>query len=176
MLMENDPTPRSPGDANAIDSPSLESVDELRWVMRLTDLLDSRFRIPGTQTEFGFDFLLGLIPGLGDMVSLTMSGAMLATMAKHGASGQLVARMLLNVVLDAIVGTFPILGNIFDLYFKANRRNLNLMREHYVEGKHTGSIWPWLIVVFGIALAMIIVVVWFSIWLLHSIWQSIAGT
>ena len=146
---------------------TLESavVPELAWVESWTDLLDTRFTIPGTNIRFGADFLMGLVPGIGDALSLGFSGVLIATMAKHGASKLLVIRMLLNVFLDALVGTVPILGNLFDLFYKANYRNLNLMHEYYHEGKHTGSVWP---LVVGVV-ASIVAVLGLSIWLLVEI-------
>jgi len=123
----------------------------MRWVDRLTDLLDTKFLIPGTNIRFGLDFLLGLIPGFGDAVSLAISGVMIATMARHGVSARLVARMLFNVLLDAVVGTIPLLGNVFDLFFKANTRNLQLMRQYYEKDLHRRSVWP---VVFAVILVI----------------------
>ena len=137
----------------------LASSDELRWVDNYSRLLDTKFHIPGTKIRFGVDFLLGLIPVVGDAISLGMSGLLIVTMAKHGASGKLVARMLGNVILDALVGTVPFLGNLFDLFYKANYRNAQLMREYYDEGKHTGSVWPivaGLLVVIGVLMAIAI--------------------
>jgi len=112
------------------------------WVDGFTNLLDTKFKIPGTRIRFGADFLMGLVPGAGDAVSLGMSGLLIATMAKNGASVGLVLRMLGNVIVDAIVGSIPIAGNLFDLFFRANTRNLKLMREHYEEGKHNAHSWP----------------------------------
>ncbi|MGB7345277.1 MAG: DUF4112 domain-containing protein [Pirellulaceae bacterium] len=128
-----------------------EASPQLRWVDGVTRLLDTKFRIPGTQTRFGADFLLGLVPGLGDVISMGFSGMLLATMAKNGASGRVVARMLVNVALDTVIGSIPVLGNLFDLYFKANTRNLVLMREYYEHDKHRGSAWP---VVAGVIVAV----------------------
>ena len=64
---------------------------------------------------------------------------MLSVLAKNGASGFVLARMTLNIILDALIGSIPILGDIFDVGFRANERNLKLMREHYFEGRHKGS-------------------------------------
>jgi len=141
------------------------AVPELKWIDGFSRLLDTKFRIPGTDIRFGADFLLGLFPGVGDVISLGMSGILVATMAKNGASGMLVVRMLFNVALDALVGTIPILGNIFDLIYKANYRNAVLMREYYGEGEHTGSAWP---VVIGVIVA--IVAIFFLM-----IWALVAG-
>jgi hypothetical protein len=63
----------------------------------------------------------------------------LTTLAKRGASGYLLARMTMNIVIDALIGAIPIIGDIFDVSFKANERNLKLMREHYYQGRHKGS-------------------------------------
>lgn len=148
-------------------------VAQLAWVDGFGRLLDTRFRIPGTNVRFGLDFLLGLFPYAGDLISLIFSGLMVATMARNGASGVLVARMLGNVALDALVGTVPILGDLFDLFYKANIRNLQLMREHYGEGRHQGSAWP---VVIGIGIFILLVlglVAWLAWQLLSLTWGLI---
>jgi len=147
------------------------SVPELKWVDGFSRLLDTRFRIPGTDMRFGADFLLGLVPGAGDLVSLGMSGVLVATMAKNGASGMLVARMLVNVALDALVGTIPIIGNLFDLVYKANYRNAVLMREYYEEGEHQGSVWP---VVLGVVIAMVAIFA-LTIWAVVEVFQWLFG-
>lgn len=103
--------------------------------------MDSRFTIPGTNIKFGFDALIGLIPGAGDFATLLISGYMVSILAKNGASGFVLARMALNVLIDALLGSIPLLGDIFDVAFKANIRNVKLLREHYVEGRHTGGAW-----------------------------------
>ena len=129
-------------------APALKRADQL------ADLLDSRFVIPGTDIRFGVDALLGLVPGGGDLVGYVASGALVLTMARHGASPLLVARMLGNVLLDTVVGSVPVLGTVFDVAYKANNRNVRLLREHYAEGKHTGSAAP----VIAIALAGLLII------------------
>ncbi|MBC6996839.1 DUF4112 domain-containing protein [Neolewinella lacunae] len=146
-------------------------VPQLRWVDSYSRLLDSKFRIPGTDIRFGVDFLLGLIPGAGDLTSLAMSGLLIVTMAKHGASPRLAARMLFNVGLDALVGTVPILGNLFDLVFKANYRNAVLMREYYDEGRHTGSVWPVILMVLG----GIFLIFFLTIWAVIALFSWLLG-
>ena len=138
-------------------------VPQLRWVDTFSRLLDTRFRIPGTSTRFGLDFILGLVPGAGDIVSLGMSGTLVATMARHGASPRLVARMLVNVVLDAFIGSVPVLGNIFDLFYKANYRNAELMREYYEEGRHRGSVWPVVAAVIAAIVLLMILLVYVTV-------------
>jgi len=133
--------------------------DRFPQIRFLAKLMDSQFRVPGTSFRFGLDALLGLIPGAGDLSTLAISGYMLTIMAKNGASGYLIARMALNIVLDAVIGSIPLLGDLFDAVYKANMRNLRLLEEHYVEGRHRGSAWkvviPVLLLLFLIIAAII---------------------
>ncbi len=153
---------------------SQRRVPQLRWVDGFSRLLDTKFRIPGTDVRFGLDFLIGLLPVGGNLITLGMSGTLVATMARHGASPMLVARMLINVALDAIVGAVPILGNVFDLFYKANYRNAQLMTEYYEEGKHRGSVWP---VILGVLVTLLVVaglMIWLAVWLLGALWSLIS--
>ncbi len=126
----------------------------LKWVQRAGDLMDNRFRIPGTQIRFGLDAIIGLFPYVGDIAGFVMSGIMVLIMARYGAGGMLVLRMLGNILLDVLFGAVPLLGDIFDIAFKANRRNLRLLQEHYGEGKHQGSAWWFVGLVLALLLAM----------------------
>jgi hypothetical protein len=121
--------------------------------------MDSQFRIPGTEIRFGFDSIIGLIPVAGDLSTVAVSGYMLVILARNGASGFLLARMVLNVAIDALIGMIPLVGDLFDIAFKANMRNLRLMQEHYQEGRHRGSAWkviiPVLLVLFAIAAGIV---------------------
>jgi hypothetical protein len=118
-----------------------ERKSAISKVESMATWMDSRFTIPGTNIKFGFDALVGLIPGAGDFTTLLISGYMVTILAKNGASGFVLARMALNIAIDALLGSIPLIGDIFDVAFKANIRNVKLMREHYVEGRHTGGAW-----------------------------------
>jgi hypothetical protein len=113
--------------------------ERLKWVDYMARLMDNQFVLPGTKFRFGLDPLLGLLPVAGDLASFAMSATIVLTIARHGASGKLVALMLINIALDAIIGSIPVLGNIFDFAYKANERNVRLLRNHYEEGKYQGS-------------------------------------
>ncbi|WP_114780724.1 DUF4112 domain-containing protein [Botryobacter ruber] len=113
--------------------------EKLKWVDHITRIMDNQFSVPGTTWRFGMDPILGLIPGVGDLASFAVSAMLILTMARHGASGKLVALMLLNVALDAVIGSIPVLGNIFDFAYKANSRNVKMLRSHYAEGRYQGS-------------------------------------
>jgi hypothetical protein len=124
---------------NTAKPPSLKYLD------LFAKLMDSQFRIPGTNIRFGLDPLIGLIPGVGDFAGFVVSAFMLNILVKNGASGFVLARMVFNCILDAVLGSIPVVGDIFDVGFKANQRNLQLLREHYVEGRHNGSAWKLII-------------------------------
>lgn len=123
-----------------------------------SDLLDSKFRIPGTNIRFGLDFLIGLVPFAGDLLTYCFSGLLVLSMAKNGASGMVVVKMLWNILVDTLVGSIPILGDLFDFQFKANRRNYQLLVEHHEEGRHQGSAWP---VIIGVVLALLLLLLLF---------------
>lgn len=103
------------------------SAEQTRQLARL---LDSRFRVPGTNLRFGFDGLLGLIPGAGDAAGLALSTYVIVQAVALGARGATVARMVANVALDAVVGAIPLLGWAWDFWFKANNRNVALLERH----------------------------------------------
>ena len=96
----------------------------------LADLLDARWTIPGTSINFGIDALAGLVPLVGDAATGLVSAYIVMKARDHGAGKGLIARMIGNVVLDTVVGSIPLLGSVFDVYFKANKRNLRLLRRH----------------------------------------------
>ena len=148
-------------------------ASSVRNLERLAKLMDSQFRIPGTNIKFGLDALIGLIPGIGDITTFIISAIMLSVLAKNGASGFVLARMTLNIILDALIGSIPILGDIFDVGFRANERNLKLMREHYFEGRHKGSALKVVVPLLLFLLIILSCVAWLSYklinWLFHAL-------
>jgi|SRR6478735_1343589 len=111
----------------------------LKWVESIAYLMDNQFKIPGTNMRFGLDPIIGLVPFLGDISTFAVSGALVLTMARHGASRAVVVRMVFNILLDLVIGSIPVLGAIFDFGYKANERNVKLLRDHYEVGKHKGT-------------------------------------
>ncbi|MFU8896571.1 MAG: DUF4112 domain-containing protein [Gammaproteobacteria bacterium] len=96
-------------------------------VARLAQVLDTAFRIPGTRIRFGVDQLLGLVPGLGDAIAALIGGFIVWTAVRVGAPRLVIGRMLVNIAVDAIVGAVPLAGTVFDIAFKAHRRNARLL-------------------------------------------------
>ena len=132
---------------------------------QLAKVLDDVFEIPGTGIRFGLDPLLGLIPGLGDAISGATS--MLIVMAgwRRGLPRITLARMVANVAIDSLLGAMPILGDLFDVWWKANRKNLDLLRRAEIAPK--GRRWhDWLFVmllmllILGIVALPLIALAW----------------
>ncbi len=109
------------------------------WIKTVSYLMDEQFRFPGTKFRFGIDPIINMFPLVGDMAGFVISASMLLAIARNGASSKLVVLMSINILVDSIIGPIPVLGNIFDFFFKSNTRNLKLIQEHFVEGKHQGS-------------------------------------
>jgi Domain of unknown function (DUF4112) len=107
---------------------------DLKQLDVLANLLDNQFRIPGTNYRFGLDGIIGLIPYVGDIAGLLVSGILFRMMLKRGAGPIIMLRMMGNVVLDTIIGIVPLIGDLFDFGFKANRRNVALLRRYYADG------------------------------------------
>jgi hypothetical protein len=105
-------------------------AERIARIEALAALLDTAFLIPGTNIRFGFDALIGLVPGIGDALTTAVSLWLVKEARALGAPGHLIARMLGNIALDSVVGVVPLLGDAFDLMWKSNRRNLHLLRKH----------------------------------------------
>lgn len=105
--------------------------DRMEQIERLTHLLDESFKLPGTDFRIGWDALIGLIPGAGDIASSALSAFMIYQAHRMGASKWIVARMMGNVGLDFLIGVVPVLGDTFDVFFKSNRRNTRLLKKHF---------------------------------------------
>ncbi|PKV63479.1 DUF4112 domain-containing protein [Pontibacter ramchanderi] len=142
-------------------------TENLKWVDRITHLMDNQFRLPGTNWRFGLDPILGLFPVVGDLASFSVSAMLILTMARYGASGKMVTLMLLNVALDALFGSIPILGNLFDFAFKANERNVRMLRAHYEEGKYQGSGKN---IIIGVVIGIVVI----GVLLIWALWELMA--
>jgi hypothetical protein len=102
----------------------LEHLDALAW------MLDSSIQIPGTRFRIGVDAVIGLIPVIGDLIGAAFSTYILATAARMGVPRVTLMRMGFNIAVESVVGLVPVAGDVFDMAWKANRRNVDLLREH----------------------------------------------
>jgi hypothetical protein len=125
-----------------------------RWAR----LFDSAFRIPGTQITFGIDPILGLFPGIGDLVSPIFSLFLLWHGARLRVPKIVLARMVLNAAIDAGVGAIPVIGDLFDFAWKANAWNLALLEKHAMPGQRASSA-DWLFVIICCAMVVLVALV-----------------
>jgi hypothetical protein len=102
----------------------------LRRIRLLSHLLDAQFRLPGTRYRLGLDGLLGLIPGVGDILGTCLSVYIVYEASRLGAPRALLLRMLANLGLDTLVGAVPVAGDIFDIAWKANQKNVALLETY----------------------------------------------
>jgi hypothetical protein len=119
----------------------------------LSNYLDGFFRVPGTGWRFGLDALIGLIPNVGDTLTSLMSFYILVAGVRYGVPKITLLRMAFNIGLDYLVGTIPFIGDAFDFVWKANKQNMDLIRER-ATGKNVGTTGDY-IFVFGIILLLI---------------------
>lgn len=107
------------------------SPEALHRVERVAKVLDDVVRIPGTNIRVGLDSVIGLIPGVGDVIGLGLGSWFVYEAHRLGAPAALKWRMARNVGIDAISGLVPVIGDIVDVAYRSNRRNLELLRGHF---------------------------------------------
>ena len=114
----------------AVKASGPTKADSLARITALTKLLDSAFLIPGLNRRVGLDAVIGLVPGIGDAVSTLLASYIIWEARQLGLPRWKIARMIGNVAVDTAIGAIPVAGDAFDLFFKANERNLRIVREH----------------------------------------------
>lgn len=109
---------------------SRSRADTVMRLDALSRLLDNAFTVPGTNIRFGIDGIIGLVPGIGDLVSMGLSSYLVWEARRLGLPRRKIMRMIGNVAFDTAIGAVPLLGDAADVLFKANRRNMRIIREH----------------------------------------------
>jgi hypothetical protein len=170
------PTPRpDPDQASPVLLPP-DRWNRGAWLFRdrtlhsIEILLDEAFRIPGTNFRFGIDGIIGLVPGLGDVLAGLLSLIIPLAAWIRGVPYVTLARMASNLAIGVLVGSIPLFGDIFDIAWKANRRNYRLLVRHLDEPRrHTGRDWAFLCLLaaaLGLVFAVpVVLVIWFLAWL-----------
>lgn len=142
-------------------------LEALAWLM------DNSIPIPGTGRRIGLDAIIGLVPGLGDVVSSGASLFVIARAAAHGIPRITVMRMLLNLGLDLAIGAIPVLGDAFDLWFKANQRNVDLFRRHaFASSAGTSGDWSFVVGVLAAGVAIIVAGIALAVWLIAQLFGA----
>lgn len=149
-----EPLPRLPQQSSEVRSESASSLDRWNtgaWLFRdhtlrsLEILLDEAFRLPGTRFRFGIDGLIGLVPGLGDVIAGMLSLVIPLAAWVRGVPYITILRMVTNLAIGVLVGAIPVLGDLFDVLWKSNRRNYQLLQRHLrAPRRHTWRDWLFL--------------------------------
>ncbi|MFL6278829.1 MAG: DUF4112 domain-containing protein [Vicinamibacterales bacterium] len=130
-------------------------------------LLDSAFRVPGTSLTFGLDPILGLIPGLGDLTTPLFAALLLLHAVRMRIPRVIQMRMLINALVDILVGFVPVIGDLFDFGWKANVWNLALLERYANPGsKPTKGDWIFVLTIVGVLVAVTVIPLAFLLWLL----------
>ena len=108
----------------------IQQLKNLKRIRKIANLLDTAIGIPGTKIRFGLDPILGLIPGGGDLITAVISAYMIYLAARFGLERAEIFEMIKNVAVETAIGSVPVAGDIFDDYFKANIRNLEILEKH----------------------------------------------
>ena len=107
----------------------------VRRMELVAQLLDSAFVLPGTNRRVGIDAIIGLVPGIGDIVTTVLSSYVIWEARNLGVSRWALGRMLANLVIHATVGAIPVIGDIFDAFFRVNQRNMRIVRAQLRNGQ-----------------------------------------
>lgn len=120
------PAPRAASRAGA-RSEAAELARQLQEMRAFARVMDGAVRVPGTRIEVGLDAILGLLPGVGDLLTGALSLSIVYRAWRLGASAAALVQMLCNLALDVVIGSVPVAGDVFDLVWKANQRNVDLL-------------------------------------------------
>lgn len=141
---------------------------------KFAELLDSKFTLPGTRIKFGIDPILGLFTGLGDWFSAILSVYLMYYAAKIGATPSVLFRMFMNIFIDLIIGVIPVLGDMFDIAWKANIRNARLLEKLEADPSQTES--QSSVIMWGLLIFLVLILTGVLIlisWMFAEIWKAI---
>lgn len=142
----------------------------------LATLLDSTLKIPGTPWYLGLDPIIGLIPGIGDLLANLIGVTILGLAARLHVPRIVLARMSLNLLINGAIGSIPVAGDLFSVWFRSHARNARLLREAATHpSRTTGGDWLYVASIIGMTIVMLVLAIALVTWLLIKIWRMIAG-
>ena len=124
-----------------IEARRVRDAADISDIVRLADLLDTKFVLPGTNWRFGLDSIIGLVPGIGDLVTTGLGAYIIYRARELGAPGWLIARMTANLAIDGVIGAIPLVGDVFDFAFRSNAKNVRMLRR-YLETRTLRDVTP----------------------------------
>ena len=140
----------------------------------LSTYLDGLFKVPGTGWKFGLDSLIGLVPNVGDMATSLVSFYILVAGVRYGVPKITLLRMAFNIGLDYVVGSIPFLGDAFDFVWKANKQNMDLIRERGAgKGKDTTGDYVFVFAMIAILIAILVGSILLSLFILGTIFKGV---
>jgi hypothetical protein len=142
-----------------------------RFIRFVSQLMDTMFVIPGTNIRFGLDPIIGLLPGVGDAADALISAFLISRAARYGIPKIILARMALNVLINTLGGSLPIIGDAFSVWWKSNVMNYELLRKHAASRRRAAISGDWLFVI-GLIAALVLCMAAFSaavLWLLAKV-------
>ena len=150
-----------------------DEAEARRRLQRFAHILDTAIPLPGGY-RIGFDGIIGLVPGIGDLTGAALSSYIIAEAHRLGAPPVVLLRMLLNMLLESLVGVIPVLGDLFDFAWKANRRNVALLEHHLDQPHRVRRQSTWIVVVILGSLALLTVAtVALLFWLLRWLFSAL---
>ena len=111
-------------------TPTSKQIGKLSQLRRISRLLDNAVSIPGTKISFGLDPIIGLLPGGGDTITGGIAGYIVVEAARMGVPREILWKMVGNILIDSLAGTVPVVGDLFDVGWKANVKNIELLEKH----------------------------------------------
>ena len=149
-----DPMPTPEDDSPESD---LEREQIRLYAQFIAKLLDTVLYIPGTSIRIGLDPLLGLIPGIGDVLANAMGSLLLFLATRLNVPKIVLVRMALNIMLNTVIGAIPSIGDLFSIWFQSNVRNAALLRRYSARARPTSTALDWFFVI-GLILVLLTVV------------------
>ena len=151
-----------------------DTSHSLRLARLLAELLDRQFTIPGTDIRIGLDPLIGLIPGVGDAAANLMGFFIVVVGAQIGLPRIALVRMTANIAVNAVIGSIPVLGDLFSVWFKSNIRNIRLLERH-AAAEHVSTVADWSVVMGLLTAIVVLSLAAFAavIWLAAFLWRLV---
>jgi hypothetical protein len=149
---------------------SIDRSRQIEQLRRWSRLMDSACRVPGTGVRFGWDPVVGLVPGLGDFATASFSAIVLYRALRLGVPRVVLVRMVLNILIDILAGTIPVIGDVFDVAWQSNSMNVALLERHERPGvTPTSGDWAVVLVAFVVVGGAVALVALSVFWMVYTI-------